>query len=60
MSGSGVVVGENEILTNKHVVNGAKGNPRNISVHPSAKNENDYPNGKLWVKKSYRILVIVI
>ena len=46
MSGSGVVVGENEILTNKHVVNGAKGNPRNISVHPSAKNENDYPNGK--------------
>ena len=23
MSGSGVVVGENEILTNKHVVNGA-------------------------------------
>ena len=37
MSGSGVVVGENEILTNKHVVNGAKGNPRNISVHPSAK-----------------------
>ena len=41
MSGSGVVVGENEILTNKHV-NGAKGNPRNISVHPSAKNENDY------------------
>ena len=60
MSGSGVV-GENEILTNKHVVNGAKGNPRNISVHPSAKiMKMIILMANLWVKKSYRILVIVI
>ena len=60
MSASGVVVGENEILTNKHVVNGAKGNPRNISVHPSAKMKMIILMANLWVKKSYRILVIVI
>ncbi|SUM70392.1 V8 protease [Staphylococcus saccharolyticus] len=28
------------------LTNGAHGNPQNINVHPSAKNERDYPNGK--------------
>lgn len=46
MSGLGVVVGENEILINKYVVNGVKGNLRNISVYFLVKNENDYFNGK--------------
>ncbi|BBD88892.1 trypsin-like serine peptidase [Staphylococcus caprae] len=45
-SGSGIVVGENEILTNKHIVDAAHNNPDNLGVAPSSKSESEMPNGE--------------
>ena len=42
---SGVVIGPNTLLTNKHVVDGTNGNPRNLSFAPAASNQNNYPKG---------------
>ncbi|RQM98922.1 trypsin-like serine peptidase [Staphylococcus warneri] len=42
---SGVVVGKNKLLTNKHVVDATHGNPRALKAFPSAVNQNNYPNG---------------
>lgn len=42
---SGVVVGKNTLLTNKHVVNSTHGDPNKLTAFPSAVNQNNYPNG---------------
>ncbi|QDW83574.1 serine protease [Staphylococcus pasteuri] len=42
---SGIVVGKDKLLTNKHVVDATNGNPQNLTAAPSAINENDFPNG---------------
>lgn len=42
---SGVVIGKNTLLTNKHVVNSSNGNPSSLSFAPAASNENQYPYG---------------
>ncbi|MBE2135302.1 Glu-specific serine endopeptidase SspA [Staphylococcus argenteus] len=42
---SGVVVGKDTLLTNKHVVDATHGNPQALTAFPSAKSQDNYPNG---------------
>ena len=42
---------ENEILTNKHIVDAAHNNPDNLGVAPSSKSESEMPNGEFKDKK---------
>ncbi|GGI40187.1 trypsin-like serine peptidase [Mammaliicoccus stepanovicii] len=42
---SGVVIGENTVLTNKHVVNATNGNPSVLKFSPGANGSDNYPAG---------------
>lgn len=42
---SGVVVGKDTLLTNKHVVDATHGDPHALKAFPSAINQDNYPNG---------------